>query len=160
MADNDARGVPSTAAIAGHPIHPMLIPFPIAFLVGALVTDVAYLWVEDVFWARVSFWLIAAGLVTGALAAVFGLTDFTTIDRARDHTAGWIHFLGNLVALILALVNFLIRLDDPVAGILPSGLILSVLIASILVVTGWYGGELSYRYKIGVVDDAETPRRS
>lgn len=151
MADHEQEGVASTASIAGHPIHPMLIPFPIAFLVGALVTDLVYWWNNTPFWAEASFWLVAAGLVTGAVAALFGLVDFLTIERARAHTAGWIHFLGNATALVLALISLGLRWGDPVAGVLPWGLTLSVIISVILSVTGWYGGELSYRHKIGVI---------
>ncbi|QBQ53669.1 DUF2231 domain-containing protein [Nitrosococcus wardiae] len=146
------EGVKSTAAIGGHPVHPMLIPFPIAFLVGALLTDLTYLGTTDFFWARASLWLIAAGFISGALAAVFGLTDFMTIPRVREHNIAWIHFLGNATVLLLALINWLLRLGEPVASILPWGLLLSALTTVILLVTGWYGGELAYRHKIGVVD--------
>lgn len=148
-----AQGVPSTAAIARHPIHPMLIVFPLAFLVTVFVTDLGYLWTTDPFWARVSLWLIGAGFATGALAALFGLIDFLTIKRARAHAAGWIHFLGNDTALGLALVNFLIRMNDAAAVVFPWGLALSAATVALLVVTGWYGGKLSYYYKIGVFGD-------
>lgn len=66
------KGVTSTASLAKHPLHPALIPFPIAFLTGALVTDIVYSATLTDFWAQMSFWLIAGGLVTGALAAVLG----------------------------------------------------------------------------------------
>src|SRR5690606_13528318 len=97
--------VKSTAAIGGHPLHPIFIPFPIAFLIGALLTDLAYVGgTADPFWARASLWLIAGGFIGGALAAVFGLIDFLTIRRVREHKIAWIHFLGNATVLILALV--------------------------------------------------------
>lgn len=150
MAGNHREGVPSRAAIFGHPIHPMLIPFPIAFLVGALGADLAYWWVDDAFWARAALWLTGTGFLAGAAAAIFGLTDFIGIGRAREHAAGWIHFLGNGTALTLALVSWLIRLGGAADAVLPWGLTLSVVIAGILTVTGWYGGDLSYRHLIGV----------
>lgn len=146
------HGVPSTAAIGRHPIHPMLIPFPVAFLVGALLTDVAFWATADPFWARVSFWLLVAGLVTGALAAVFGMIDFWTIPRAREHTAGWVHLVGNALALALTFVNVLLRAGDAQAAVMPWGITLSAAVAVLLGVTGWYGGELAYRYKIGVME--------
>lgn len=155
MAHEHREGVESTAAIAGHPIHPMLIPFPISFLVGALVTDLVYWSTGSSFWAQASFWLIGAGLATGLLAAIFGLTDFLTIKRVREHTAGWIHFLGNAAVLVIALVNLWLRWENPAAAILPWGVVLSAVIGLILIVTGWYGGELSYRHKVGIID----PRR-
>jgi uncharacterized membrane protein len=70
MDRSDYQGTPSTAAIGGHPIHPMLVVFPIAFLVGALATDIAYWRTGGHFWALPSEWLLAAGLIMGALAAV------------------------------------------------------------------------------------------
>lgn len=151
MAERQQAGVPSTAAIAGHPIHPMLIPFPIASLVGVLVSDLIFSATQNAFWAEASRWLLLAGLVTGALAAVFGLIDFLTIDRVRQHRIAWIHFLGNATALVLALINLLVRPANPADGIPTTGIILSIVVGLILLVTGWYGGELSYRHKIGVL---------
>lgn len=149
------EGIKSTASIAGHPIHPMLIPFPIAFLTGALVTDLVF-WVTEVaFWARMSLWLLVAGLIMGGVAASVGMIDFFTIERARSHTAGWLHLGSNAAALVLALVNVLVRWDDPAATVLPTGIILSVVTAVVLSVGGWYGGELSYRHKIGVIEHEE-----
>ncbi len=145
------EGVRSTASIAGHPLHPMVVPFPIAFLVGTLVTDIVYLATGDPFWARMSLYLVGAGLVMGAIAAILGLTDFFTIRRVRSLSAGWIHFLGNAAALLLSLANVWIRAGSPAAAVLPAGIILSAVTTAILGVTGWMGGELSYRYEIGVV---------
>ncbi|MCQ3972052.1 MAG: hypothetical protein DPW09_01255 [Anaerolineae bacterium] len=150
MTHNHTQGVSSTAAIARHPIHPMLIVFPIAFFIGLLATDLGYWWTADPFWARVSLWSAGAGLVTGVLAAVFGLVDFLTIGRAREHKAGWIHFLGNATVLVLALVSLWWRWQDPVTAVLPWGLTISAIIGVLLIVTGWLGGELVYRHMIGV----------
>lgn len=156
MNEEYAEGVPSTAAIGGHPIHPVLVSFPIAFLVGGLVSDLAYWRTDDTFWARASLWLIAAGVMTGLLAAVFGFIDFVTIRRAR-HTPGWIHFLGNLTAVVLSAVSVWLRLGNPEGAVMPWGLTLSGLVALILLVTGWLGGELTFRYKIGVVEGKHRP---
>ncbi len=152
MASEYNEGIKSTASVAGHPLHPMLIPFPIAFLVGTFASDLVYWATADTFWARMSLWLVGAGLVTGALAAVLGLTDFLTINRARQQV-GWIHFLGNAVALVVSLANVLLRAGNPVGAVLPVGIILSAITTGVLVITGWMGGELAYRYKIGVVGD-------
>lgn len=146
------RGVSSTAAIAEHPVHPMLIPFPIAFLVGAFAADLAFWGTADVFWTQVAVWLVGAGLVTGVLAAAVGFVDFITIKRARSHTAGWIHLIGNGVVLVLAFISLLLRVADVEGAVLPWGVILTGCMTVGLTVTGWYGGELSYRHKIGVVE--------
>lgn len=146
------KGIKSTASIAGHPLHPALIPFPIAFLTGALVTDLVFWLGNEEFWARMSFWQIVGGLVMGPLAAVLGLIDFLTIERARAHTAGWLHLGSNAAALLLAIFNLWLRWDDAATAVVPGGLILSLLTAGLLAFGGWYGGELAYRYKIGVIE--------
>jgi uncharacterized membrane protein len=151
-----ATGAPSTAAIGGHPIHPMLVPLPIGFLVGTLLSDIAFWRTGDLFWARASLWLVAAGVVTALLAAIFGLIDFSTIKRARAHTAGWIHIIGNLTAVALSAVSWFLRTRDAAGTILPTGLISSALVAGVLLVTGWMGGELSYRYLVGVLTKNST----
>jgi uncharacterized membrane protein len=151
MERNRLDAAPSTATIMGHPIHPMLVPFPLAFLVGVLLTDLAYWGTDDAFWARASLWLVGAGVVAGAVASIAGMVDFFTIQRAREHAMGWVHFLGNATALALSLVNWLLRVDDPATAVLPWGLVLSLVVAGILAVTGWAGGELTYRHRIGVM---------
>lgn len=100
-------------------------------------------WVEetaDPFWARVSLWLAGAGLATGLLAAIFGLIDFATLRRARQHLAGWVHAIGNVAAMLATAINLGLRLGDSTV-VPPGGLILSALTALILLITGWYGGE-------------------
>ncbi len=144
-------GIPSKVALAGHPFHPLIVTFPIAFLVGVLATDVAYWLTRNPFWAQVSVVLLGAGLVMGVLAAATGLVDFFYIKRVRERSAGWIHLVGNIVALALSLVSLLIRWNNPVNSVLPTGIILSVVVAVLLGVTGWYGAELVYRHKIAVI---------
>jgi uncharacterized membrane protein len=144
-------GIPSKVAIAGHPFHPLLVTFPIAFLTAVLATDLAYWLTRDMFWARASIWLIGAGILTGIIAAITGMIDFLKITRVRQHSAGWIHMVGNIVALGLSLVNFGLRWGDTTGAILPVGLILSLIVATALGVTGWYGAELVYRHKVAVI---------
>ena len=71
----------STASILGHPIHPMLIPFPIAFFVTTLISDLAFQQTGNPFWATASLWLLGAGLVMAGLAAVVGLIDVLGTPR-------------------------------------------------------------------------------
>ncbi|MBI4497465.1 MAG: DUF2231 domain-containing protein [Chloroflexi bacterium] len=155
------EGVPSNASVQGHPVHPMLIPFPIAFLVTAFLTDLAYWGTGDLFWARASLWLLGAGVVTGLVAGAVGSIDFSTLGRVREHRESWIHAGGNLVALTLALINWGLRLAvGPVlaGGALATGVVLSALVAAILGVTMWYGQELVYRHMIAVIG-ARRPAR-
>lgn len=144
-------GVPSTVAIAGHPLHPLSVIFPIAFLAGALGTDVGYWLTSDPFWARASLWLVGAGLAGGLVAAIIGMSDFLQIERVRKRTAGWAHMIINITLLVLTAVNLYLRLGNPVGAILPWGLVLSTIVGTLTSVSGWYGAELSYRHKIGVV---------
>ena len=144
-------GIPSTVAIAGHPLHPLIVTFPIAFLTGVLGTDLGYWLTQDPFWARASVWLLGAGLVSGLVAAATGMMDFLKIDRVKKHSAGWIHAVGNIAALFLSLINWVQRLGNATGAIFPLGIILSTVVAVLLAVTGWYGAELIYRHKVAVI---------
>ena len=145
----------STARIFGHPIHPMLVSFPIALLSATLASDLVYCWTRDVFWATASFWLLGAGIVTALSAALFGFTDFLGDARIRALSHAWQHMLGNLSAVLLSAFNFYLRLGDAEAAILPLGLALSALVGLLLVFTGWRGGELVFRHRVGVAPGTE-----
>lgn len=147
MSDSHLR---STASIKGHPIHPMLIPFPIAFFVGALVSDIVYWRTVNIMWAHFSSWLIAAGLVMGVLAALAGIIDFAGSRAIRAQRPAWPHAIGNSLALIIAFINALVHARDGWTSVVPTGLILSALVVIILMVTGWLGGALVYRHRAGV----------
>ncbi len=140
-----------TLQVAGHPIHPMLVPFPIVCFIGALVTDIAYALTAEMMWADFSAWLLLVGLVMGILAAIAGLTDFVGNRLIRTQTSAWPHMLGNLVVLILALFNFLIHMRDAWTSVVPIGLILSVITVLILPITGWLGWSMVYRHGVGVL---------
>jgi uncharacterized membrane protein len=144
-------GVPSTVAIAGHPLHPLSVIFPIAFLAAALGSDFGYWLTRDFFWARASLWLIGLGLAGGLLAAAIGLSDFLQIERVRKRSAGWVHLGLNVALLVLSAINFLLRLGDAESRILPWGLGISLIVGTLTSASGWFGAELSYRHKIGVV---------
>ena len=151
--DGDTKEIiPSTAALSQHPIHPMVVTFPIAFLTGAFATDLGYWWTADPFWAQVSVWLVLAGLAMGIFAAVFGITDFVTIREVRMHIAAWNHFLSAVMALALAGANLQLRLDDPTAAVLPWGLYLSAITVVMVGIAGWLGGTLTFRHAIGTYD--------
>ena len=144
-------GVPSTVAIAGHPLHPLTIIFPIAFLAAALGSDFGYWLTRDFFWARASLWLIGLGLLGGIIAAITGMSDFLRIERVRKRTAGWTHLILNVAILVLTALNLILRFGDPESRILPWGFFISLVVGTLTSITGWFGAELSYRHKIGVV---------
>lgn len=140
----------STATIAGHPIHPMLVPVPIVCFVGTLITDIVYAVTAQMMWANFSAWLLAAGLVVSVLVVIAGLVDFLGDRRVRALGAAWIHGVGNAVALILAIINVFVHSRDAYTSVVPDGLILSFLVVLILAVTGWNGWDMVYRHGVGV----------
>jgi uncharacterized membrane protein len=144
-------GITSTVAIAGHPLHPVLVTLPITMLVLLAGSDIGYFLTKDSFWARASIWLVGLGLITAIAAAIAGMSDFIKIKRVRKRTAGWAHLYLNIAILSLTAANYILRLGNPESAILPIGLILSVLVATLLGFSGWYGGELVYRHKISVI---------
>lgn len=148
--DDHSRPAPSRVAIFGHPVHAMLIPFPLSLLTAAFIADVAAWRTSDPFWIRVALWLVGSGVVTGLTAALFGLLDFLTIRRARAHLVGWVHALGAGLTLLLAAGSWWLRARAE-GGFVISAVVLSGAAAAVLVVTGWAGGELPYRHLVGVV---------
>jgi uncharacterized membrane protein len=142
----------STAEIAGHPLHAMLVPIPIACFVGTLATDIAYAETANMQWANMSAWMLTIGLIFALFAVTAGLIDFAGDRRIRDLRAVWIHAGGNAIALVLAIINVFIHSRDAYTSVVPTGLILSALTVAILVVTGWMGWELVYRHRVGVME--------
>src|SRR3954465_14516329 len=99
----------STAQIAGHPIHPMLVPFPIAFFTATLACDLVYRQTANEFWFTATQYLLGAGIVMALLAALAGLTDFFSDQRIRAISVAWLHMLGNLVMVLVQAVNWYVR---------------------------------------------------
>jgi uncharacterized membrane protein len=155
------RHLHSTASVAGHPIHPILVTLPIGFFVGALLSDLAHYWTADAFWTRASLWLTGGGLVAGIVAALAGLADFLGSAEIRKLSKAWLHFLGNAVVLLLALISFFVRLYDESGTVSATQLLLSLAIVILLSVTGWLGGELVFRHRVAVQngddDDDDDP---
>lgn len=142
----------STAAIGGHPIHPMLVPFPIVGFVGALVADFLFLSNGEPGWATASNWLLGVGLGFAALAAIAGFTDFFGDRLVRGHSDAVKHMAANLTLVLIEAANFLLRSGNP--EFIPStGIYLSGIAVLILLYSGWKGGELVYRHGVGVQED-------
>lgn len=138
----------STASIKGHPIHPMLVPFPIVLFLAALATDVAFAVDGWGGWAAASKWLLGAGIAGALLAAIAGFTDFFGNSRIREYRDAWLHMFANLAGVVLEVVNFILRLaNERAAGSI--GLALSAVVALILLFSGWKGGELVFRHGVG-----------
>src|SRR5215218_5080990 len=141
--------------LLGHPVHPMLIVYPLGLLSAAVIFDVLYLATGNGDLATFSFWALAAGLVGGLAAALFGLIDWLGLpDGTRAKRIGALHGGGNLLVVALFAVSFLLRLNNPqyLPDTLP--LIVGLLGAGVALVTAWLGGELVYRLRVAVDDDA------
>src|SRR3546814_20575043 len=101
-------------------------------------------------WQHFSEWLLLAGLVFGALAALAGAVDFLVRPEVRAPGAAWPHALGGVIALVLAIVNSFVHAADGWTGVAPYGLPLSAATGGVLVVSDWFGRALVFRPGVGV----------
>ena len=143
---------PSRMRIFQHPIHPMLVPIPIACFIGVLLTDLTYWWSAEMMWADFSAWLVSVGVIFAYLAAVFGLIDFLSSHSIRAQLPAWPHAIGNAVLLILATLNMFVHSRDAWTSVVPWGLALSAATVLILMFTAWMGRSLVYRHGVGVAE--------
>lgn len=134
----------------GHPIHPMLIVFPLGLLATSLIFDIVHWITGNGFFSVVAFWMIAAGVIGGLLAAIFGLVDWLAVPGGtRAKTVGLWHGGGNVVVVVLFILSWLIRLNTQANPPIIASL-LSILAVVLALVTGWLGGELVDRLGVGV----------
>ena len=106
----------SRAKLLGHPIHQMLIVFPLGLLATAVVIDVIYFAGDSLIFAEVSYYLVIAGLIGGTVAAPFGFIDWRAIPRnTRAKRVGALHGIGNVIVLLLFLTSALLSSDLPSA---------------------------------------------
>jgi uncharacterized membrane protein len=140
----------SKAKLFGHPIHQMLIVFPLGLLATSFIFDIVHLVTGSGRWADISFWMIASGIIGGLVSAVFGLVDWLAIPRdTRAKRIGAFHGIGNVVVVALFAVSWLLRYDQPTAPE-AAAIVLSALAVALALVTAWLGGELVDRLAIGV----------
>ena len=144
----------SRAKLFGHPIHQMLIVFPLGLLATALLFDVVHIVTGNGYWSEIAYWMIAAGVITGLLAAPFGFVDWLAIPAGtRAKRIGALHGAGNVVVVLLYAASWLSRSDIPQEpGTL--GYVLAFLGGGLALFTGWMGGELVDRLSVGVDDGA------
>jgi uncharacterized membrane protein len=140
--------------LLGHPVHQMLIVFPLGLLGAAVLFDIIAMTIHSVGLQAASYYMIAAGVISGLLAAPFGLVDWLGIPRnTRARYIGAVHGLGNVLVLSFFALSWFLRRPDPLA---PSATALGISIAGFLLalVTGWLGGELVDRLGVGVDEGA------
>jgi uncharacterized membrane protein len=140
----------SKVKFAGHPVHPMLIVFPLGLLGAAVIFDIVYLISDNTRWAVAAYYMIGAGIVGGLAAALFGWIDWLGIPPGtRARRIGLWHGVGNVVVVVLFILSWMLRRGHP--ELPPTGAIVAGLSAVILsLLTAWLGGELVYRLGVGV----------
>jgi uncharacterized membrane protein len=144
----------SPASIGGHPIHPILIPFPIGLWVFSVVADVIYFWRGNPVWRDwIAFYALLAGIIGAAAAAVFGIIDWLAIrDRAAKKVADW-HARLNVVALLIFIASFYLRTTSGstlLAGSYSLAFVLSIVGIILIGISGWLGGELVFKHGVAV----------
>ena len=140
--------------IVGHPVHPMLIVFPLGLLATAVIFDIITLSTSDGKWSTMAWYMIAAGIIGGLLAAVFGLADWIGIpSNTRAKAIGLWHGGLNVLVVLLFAVSWLLRRPEPAS---PSSLALALSFTAVVIamVAGWFGGELVDRLGVGVDEGA------
>jgi uncharacterized membrane protein len=144
----------SRVKLAKHPLHPMLIVFPLGLFSTAVVFDIIYLVTNAARWTEVAYYVIGAGLVGGLAAAVPGWVDWVAIPRrTRAKRVGLVHGIGNVLVLGLFVLSWLLR--RPNSSLPPTGAIVAGVIGVVLIsATAWLGGELVERLGVGVDDGA------
>lgn len=144
------EAINSRMAVRGHPIHPMLIHFPVAALLGLIATDLTYVFSGDYFWARASLWLAGVGALGGWVSGFAGLIDLLSVSQIRRLITAWCHAILAVMLLSLASLNWLFRLEAAEVNILPWGMYLSLLTGVLIAAASYLGGRLVYEHAVGV----------
>lgn len=134
--------------LANHPIHPMLVPFPIALWIFSLVGDLIYVWTGSSIWSDISLYAMAGGNIGAGGAAIFGLADLLKLSEPHILKIGTWHMIINVVVLLLFLINWFLRFTGwpPETSLI----LLSAIGVVLLAVSGWLGGELVYSHGVAV----------
>lgn len=143
----------SRAKLAGHAIHPMLIVFPLGLLATAVIFDIIFQFDDNAELVTFSYWAIAAGVIGGLIAALFGFWDWLSVPSGtRAKAIGIWHGGGNVVIVALFIIAWLLRRNETSPKYDPNGLPLVLEIIGVLMalVTAWLGGELVQRLGVGV----------
>src|SRR6266568_6496516 len=153
----------SRASIGGHPIHPMLIPFPIALLIFSLIADLIYLWRGNPVWETyIAFYTLLGGIIGAAAAAIPGLIDWATLtDPAAVKVANW-HARVNITGLVIFIASFYLRTTSGAKwiGTMPMlPFILSLIGVVGLAIAGYLGGELVFRHGVAVTASSTAPEK-
>ena len=153
MASPSTRNPVSTANLAGHPVHPILVTLPIGFFVATFLFDLVFWRTGTEAYATAALWSLGLGLIAAALAAIAGLIDFLGDARIRNISDAWHHAIGNVILVLVQLFSFYQRYRYGTSAVVPLGLSLSLIAVLIMLFTGWKGGELVFRHRVAVYDE-------
>jgi uncharacterized membrane protein len=142
--------VGTKVAVFGHPIHVVLVHFPVAFVIATLGIDMLYWWSGDDFWLRVGVWSAGTAFWTGVGASIVGTAELLLVRGIRLHEASWSHAIAAMTLVAIAGASWGLRLTDP-ASVLPHGLVLSLLGSVMVGFAGWHGGKLVFDHGIGIL---------
>ena len=144
----------SRTKLLGHPVHQIVVAFPMGLLGTAALFDAVYVVRGGVMWTTVAWYMIGAGVAGGLVAAVFGLIDYVAIPSGtRAKKIGGFHGLSSVTLVVLFGASWLLRFDSP-GSPPPVALLLSFSGAAFLGLAGWFGGELLNRMGVGIDDGA------
>ena len=139
----------SVIALAGHPIHAMLVAFPITLAMSTLGCDIFYWWTGDPFWARVALWASGFAFWLGIAASIAGTAELLLVPGIRKRAASWTHAIAGVTLVSIAGANWGLRLVDH-EDILPVGPLMSLLGAIFVGLAGWHGGKLVFDHGLAV----------
>lgn len=145
----EREGTGSAVALVGHPIHAMMVHFPIALVIATLGSDVLYWMTADEFFLRSGLWAAAFAFITGVAAGIAGTAELIFVKGIRIRVASWTHATAAMMLISIMGANWGLRLiGEPV---LPHGLGLSVLATVFTGFAGWHGGKLVLDHGVGVM---------
>lgn len=133
--------------IAGHPVHPMLVAFPIGLWVFSLACDILFRATGNQVWDTVALYTMGGGVIGAIAAALPGFFDLLDMPESRAKRIGLGHALLNISALILFVASFSIRQS---AGPGTAPFILSILGVITITISGWMGGSMVYLHGAAV----------
>ena len=134
----------------GHPVHPMLVTYPLGLLTLAPLFDIVHWITRNGYWSTVAFWMIGAGTAIGLLAAITGTIDWLGIPAgSRAKMVGLVHGAGNYLILALFAISWFTRLNAQATPPIIA-YVLTFLGAAGFMITGYLGGELTIHFGVGI----------
>ncbi|CAN5654545.1 DUF2231 domain-containing protein [soil metagenome] len=140
----------SAVAVVGHPIHAMMVHFPIALVIATFGTDIFYWWSGDAFWVRAGLWSAGFAFWTAVAAGLVGTAELLLVPGIRVRVQSWSHAVAAMTLIAVAGMNWGLRVAYP-EMVLPHGLALSGLASVMAGFAGYHGGKLVFDHGMGIL---------